>query len=451
MTLPPEFSTYSVYFQECFDFLNDYKWIFSTSNTQYLKEDVLEQFPDEWQEYFITVENDELNAFPDGLNDQTLLPKSLQAFQQKLQLLKPRISSPRCTETKLMKGMSPKKSHEIIQLAKLIEEKLKDKVNLLIDFGAGLGYLSEILFRKSSFNILGLECDAERVVLARKRQKEYYPESTSKVVYEEMNIRPDSGEQIEFLSKEHFADTGQQDCGIIGLHACADLSITAINLFFESKTIQGLVIMPCCYHKLELSEESEAGRIFKNFPLSRCLSEIVLKSENSFQILNRPFLRLACQQTVSRWRCMKAESHREHGIDMFLRAAVECLKLDDVIITKRKGKRLLEPNISFDYISSNYLLKSKLTNQSIDWSEDHRSTIEGIFKKYPNGWKLSEALTCLQTAFQGLCENIVLLDRVCFIQERAQQMNLEICIEVKKILDDQLSPRCFAFIAEKRK
>lgn len=78
---------------------------------------------------------------------------------------------------------------------------------------------------------------------------------------------------------------------ITGLHACADLTIDAINLFLKIEEAKSLLLMPCCYHKMLRDNERQ---IFKNFPLSSNL-KAVFDKHKGHDFLGIPFLRLASQ------------------------------------------------------------------------------------------------------------------------------------------------------------
>lgn len=55
------------FFEDAFDFLSKYDWIYRTSNTEYLANGVLDRMPGEWIDFFGQLPNAELNMMPDGL------------------------------------------------------------------------------------------------------------------------------------------------------------------------------------------------------------------------------------------------------------------------------------------------------------------------------------------------------------------------------------------------
>ncbi|XP_054737059.1 probable methyltransferase-like protein 25 isoform X2 [Anastrepha obliqua] len=474
MSLPTEFLSAHDYFRASVNFLQTHSWIYHSANTRFIKAGVFEKFPPDFVEYFLKLKNSDLNKFPflhecDDFNNGIDSP-ALQSFRSTLRKLIPKQAydytdhsdlTPRQVLLKSqLRKIRVKKQHEIIQLTKVILTHCCD-ASLLLDFGAGLGYLSESLCSvNTSWCVLGLESDNCRVTAARKRLQQQMPEASRRVIYVQQLIEANSSSAI----KQHIAcsrfDDSQAMLGkwaIIGLHACADLSVTAINLFLELAEVKCLVIMPCCYHKLQQTTDGN----FLNFPLSKSLKKIVAeKKEDIESYLNRPFLRLACQETSARWRNSSGDEHLAHGKQMFWRAVADAI-IDDETETIRTLVKSQRPAAdiykteSFANFCQHYELRSKATDvQHLPgalWNDKHEEKFNEIVEKYSDtGPKLAEALTCLQTTLQKLCENIVLYDRLCYMQEYAEERpNLKLNVQIQKILDEKLSPRCYALIAEK--
>ncbi|XP_055844619.1 probable methyltransferase-like protein 25 [Episyrphus balteatus] len=342
--------------------------------------------------------------------------------------------------------MSLKKQHEISRLSCLIKTICSDNIDVLIDFGSGLGYLSELLYKENAYKIIGIDFDIQRVQTSRERQGIAYPSSKNDVIFKEHFITEASKEFISHEVNTHFPEIQDPRLAIIGLHSCADLTINSMKLFFTMENVQKLIIMPCCYHKLEIrTEPNKIG--FKNFPLSNVLKTAKAK-RTAFNGFNRPFLRLACQQTSASWMKLTEKEHYDHGVDMFFRGVAEAIIKDDEMVIKSKRKKLLN-QLDFEELISVYELHSRKNTEQIDWTEDHKNRFLKIMEKYPNGPKLAEGLTCLQTSMQELCENVVLYDRLCYMEEQAAEINLKISVKFEKIMDEVVSPRGYVLISQK--
>ncbi|XP_055381754.1 methyltransferase-like protein 25B [Condylostylus longicornis] len=455
MSLPTGFSSSTEYFLEILKFLEKYSWIYTTANTCFIKEDVINKFPQEWINYFLNISENNLNFFPENLNTDNP-PNSLKEFQLKISSLKADIEKFR-TEKIInnslnFKKVNVKKVHEITALANLILDNCRE-IDIFVDFGSGLGYLSECLYRlNNESKVLGLESDPDRILTATKRIKEYYPNAIGNIYFQNHYITESSDIFIKNCIEENFPKLKNPKICIIGLHSCADLAIVSINIFLLNPQIRKLIMMPCCYHKLTISNNlnKDANILFNNFPLSNCFKDQAANFQFS-NFLNRPFLRLACQQTASRWRVMDNLEHLNHGEEMFVRGILETIRNENEVITKKKNKSTKTSyfDINVNKIKSIYEIQLKSNGIVLEWTKERELQVQKMLAKFPNGGKIAEALTCLQTSMQGICENLILYDRICYINEQSQMKDLNINSRYQKILDDKLSPRCFVLMSSK--
>lgn len=158
--------------------------------------------------------------------------------------------------------------------------------------------MPQLLHERYNYSILGIEGSEHNVKLAINRQNTLYPNTKDKIKYVKHFVTKDSAKDIKDQLHQHHPKL--TSAAIIGLHACADLSITVLKLFLEIESAKCLVIMPCCYHRLQMSSECEDGReTFENFPVSAVLKELYDNVKGP-TFLRRYFLRLACQQSSSK-------------------------------------------------------------------------------------------------------------------------------------------------------
>lgn len=225
-------------------------------------------------------------------------------------------------EMAFTRGIKPKKIHEIYELSNEISRTCDDvstDSTIFIDLGCGVGHLTQYLHRKFQYKILGIEADSERVITAKNLQTTKFPESTSSVKIVQHFIELSSATFIQDQLMNEFNLNVNPDLILTGLHTCADLTVTSINLFLRHPNVRKLIIMPCCYHKMKLKDNSHDE--FENVPLSKRVKSAPYAKD----IINRPFLRLAGQQTASRWRNNTESEHTEHGRNMFLRGVVQAV------------------------------------------------------------------------------------------------------------------------------
>lgn len=417
MSLPATFATDDDYFVDAVRFLCTYSWVYREANTSCLKS--LDSMPQDFKDYFVALTNDDLNVFPFVHEPLAACPVSVHQFRQQmvhlLTLPTPSLPSrvveePSKSCSKHNRKISTKKLYEIEKLAVNIHNHCPNS-DILIDLGSGLGYLSESLIKlKHSYLILGLESDNKRVHAARKRMSsETFLKSIS---YKQEFVTADSEAcaRIESYVSELAQKnglTGETKLTIIGLHACADLSVSAMQLFLRMPQVGCLHIMPCCYHKLALQGDSLTA--FVNFPLSTSLRKAMhARSDPSevYSCFNRPFMRLACQETKSRWQA-DSDTHTEHGAQMFYRAlATDLCDADEIVKVKRNAGNAIPVKClvsqTFGEFQQMYQLYSTHTKQAFDWRPIHETRFNQICQRYPKecGFRIAEALRCLQATMQ---------------------------------------------------
>ncbi|XP_039436868.1 methyltransferase-like protein 25B [Culex pipiens pallens] len=424
------------YFNESVAFLSQHSWIFEQSNTKFVQNGTLDRIPAEWSADLESASNDEFNKIPLGYLNENWSHSFRQFLQSCFGLYVNYELFSGSKETRAtLKGVGPKKMHEISNLTALIKDVCSQD-EILLDFGSGLGYLSQNLNQKHDFKVLGIEGDEYRVQTSIQRQQQLFPNSTSKVKFVQHFIETDSFELIQQTAVAKLGNSIDQNYTIIGLHSCADLSITAIKMFLTHKPVTKLVIMPCCYHKLK--PENEECTSFSNIPLSDQLRDAIAQFPN---FLGRPFLRLGCQQTSARWANLTEHEHETHGKAMFERSLLEAILSEGETVTVNKANRN-----SRDVLER---LTVQREGQDWSWSDEHREKLEIWMEKYPQGSELAAYLTCLQTCLQSLCENLILLDRMCYLKAKSSKRDLTIRTDLIKLSNDHLSPRCFVIVAEK--
>lgn len=450
------------YLKRAITILTQHSWIFREANTRFVEEEVT--IPGEWLSAFERIKNEQFNKLPIGwisdefpvqLKDLLVEAKMLKAtFYDYLVTTKPLTWN---SSEKVIKRMSTKKSHEIQQLALVIKQELFSSADVLVDLGSGLGYLSEYLHENCNFQrILALECDERRVKSSIERQKKHHPNSAVK--YQLHLITDSSLAFIKEQVKAHFQLVAPK-IGLIGLHACGDLAVTAQKLAVNESSVTGLVIMPCCYHRMLFNDLNE----FYNFPLSKSLGRIIRVENRSTPpegpgsqgklspVFHRPFLRLACQQSIKHWQSMPEAEHRLRGISMYSRSLAGALG-NTANIKDNRGLEIQREfkapenwdNVTFSELSRQFSLHKGC--HKIPWGPEHLERFNYYSEIYKNGGFVAEVLVGLQTTIQEICESVVLLDKLQYVQENTEK---GVICDIVKITNDELSPRCFGILVRK--
>ncbi|CAG9838397.1 unnamed protein product [Diabrotica balteata] len=453
MSLPSIYLASADYFKDALDFLSKYQWLYNYPNTHILVKDILTNFPSDWCEYFQQLPNDELNNLP--LNSLKNSPPSLQELINDINKLKPNLKSQDFKhEDDIFSHnccLSNKKRHEIVILAPVIDEiSKKVEADLIVDIGSGLGYLSHHLHSKYKHKVLGIECSKQYVAQAYKMQQKIYPHCKNEVQFADHYIDAQSAEKITSLIKETFTDFDPKSVSLVGLHACADLSVTVLDLFSQLERVKSLVIMPCCYHRLKLKEEQDHKEYFHNFPISTVFKDIFTKASSEY-FLRRPFLRLACQQASRNFCSMSQEEHVDHSTNLMFRCVLQLVAESENLDIKRLKRKSTAHTSTIDiedylnHLPSTHQLKPRNSNdnQLSITDELFLNKMREKWNEYKDKCFLLEVLTGLQASLQNVCENVVLLDRVEYLKEKGFEAR------VQKITDDLVSPRCYALIATK--
>ncbi|CAF4832499.1 unnamed protein product [Pieris macdunnoughi] len=431
MALPTAFHEPHEYFEECLKLFEEYQHLYIFPNTDLIVKQVLENISVQGLEH-VDVFDESFDLSKNICNDY------LRNFFLKTRRLKIRYSEFQEQNLQFFidAPLSLKKKHEITYLSEEIDVVCKmTGCETVVDFGAGLGYLDQQIFKSSNFKVLGLECNENNYVNAKKRQRKYHFDSLENVKYIKHTITEHSNNEILKFIRDKFHS--EQFC-ICGLHACADLTVDAINLFLKMEHARAIVIMPCCYHKISQNDDG----MFKNFPLSNCLKRTY---KSYIANINIPFLRLAAQPPN------KSDVKMEDLVfSLLARATLQKYAYEHNIILRRKKRKAVrfktkqrdfntyvkdavESGFSFIFNEESERNTPDLDELSLLWQQHSLIT----FKK-------AAIFIVLQNNLQQIFENFILYDRLLYLKENG----ITNC-EFKRIVNEKLSPRCFALIAKK--
>ncbi|XP_066249605.1 methyltransferase-like protein 25B [Euwallacea similis] len=439
-------------------FLKKYQWLYKFRNVDIFVKNVLLNCPAEWLVYFKSLTVGELHDLVNCVLKDSI-PLDLKVFITELQqfttnklievntssFITENLVSPRSF------GINPKKIHEITKLAPVINEVcLESGCDLIIDVGSGVGYLSHLLCINFGYPVLALEASKKLVETARTIQEKQHPDCKFRVIFSEMFVDQSSANAIENLIQKHFNQT-QKVC-LIGLHACGDLSVEILKLFLKLCRAQAIVIMPCCYHRMSFASEEGLIKRFKGFPLSR-EGDLLFQKHDGFSFANQQFLRLACQRTVKSFTKMTKEEHKRHAEQCVHRALLELVASSENCAVQRLKRKSGKSNATdSDKGFEDYLNNLGNTHELVGETTGKRINVtdEAFLLKMHEKWNVHkndcwhvEVLMGLQAAIQGICENVILLDRVTFLKEKGLH-----CYK-RKITNDSVSPRCWALISKK--
>ncbi|KAH3875305.1 uncharacterized protein LOC127869377 isoform X1 [Dreissena polymorpha] len=251
--------------------------------------------------------------------------------------------------------------------------------------------------------------------------------------------------QIEGSSFCHHSNRQLRVC-MIGLHCCGDLTPTILRYFVRTDWITSLCCVSCCYHRMEYSE---ADKCISNFPMSDTLGrQLRAFQQNHPEFRLSPFaMRLAAQETRSRWQHQSSEDHNVHTRNVAYRAILEtCLQTGDYSLSKTTRK--LVPRSSYECIESysTSVFKHIVLPQSVSLQDDaqkFKETMVTLHDNFMQYFCLIEPITALQFLLQPVLESLVYVDRQICLAENGCHGNIVI------VFDEFISPRNIALIAIK--
>ncbi|KAI3456718.1 hypothetical protein Pfo_013381 [Paulownia fortunei] len=273
---------------------------------------------------------------------------------------------------------------------------------------------------------------------------------------------------------------------LAGLHACGDLSVTMLRTFMECDEVKAVISIGCCYNLLSEEGIKEAE--------NQCGFPVSTGAESASLQLGKNARDLACQ-SAERWRGL-GEAVGLHNFELHVfRAAFQMVLFQyypEIIIRSpaigRQGKalrrqhhrRILESNAdiaeSFSPKKCSTSAKNPFINEPSSYPKssneessyvDRYSTFVKFCKsglgrlglhdsqdiEFSGLWKEAEEFSelvgpywTLRAALGPVLETVLLLDRLLFLQEQGNVLNLAVMLP---LFDPVLSPRNVALIAEK--
>ncbi|KAG8698450.1 hypothetical protein FRC09_007229 [Ceratobasidium sp. 395] len=191
------------------------------------------------------------------------------------------------------RGMSPKKAHEVDRLSKFIDQTFNrsQKTRLIVDVGAGQGYLSHRLAETPGTWVLALDGDesqtegaalrgqglshAQRQQAKKNGNNLEQAESQQVVTHRTLYITSDSlsraiDEWVSALDLDLDREEDAVDVLVTGLHACGSLTPAVLRCFVDLMQVRvdikktwrpsALALVGCCYNLMRDSND---------FPLSQ--------------------------------------------------------------------------------------------------------------------------------------------------------------------------------------
>ncbi|KAJ1904995.1 hypothetical protein LPJ81_002174 [Coemansia sp. IMI 209127] len=324
--LPFGFDSIEQYARELVVTYNEYEFLPKICIVAFFVSPQWDRVPKEWQQFFDSPQFDISSLIPmaaRGIVPEDA-PESLRRYiDATFRLRFPRDPTPAhdSGQTKIVEyfldGMNGKKSKEVVELSQLIDGVAKETGSrLVVDVGAGQGYLSRVLAYSnwlSRLSVLAVDFSegqkrgaealhgymVKKLKCKRARAEGYVWEERFRERLDHQVLRVDMDSTGELVSTAQTVCQSKREerWMLCGLHACGDLSSAILKAFAESDAA-AVVLVPCCYNLIsEPASDAEttsqaAPAAAAGFPLSQSAFSSVRLGTNA--------LKTACQAT-GRW------------------------------------------------------------------------------------------------------------------------------------------------------
>jgi hypothetical protein len=346
------------------------------------------------------------------------------------------ITKPKQLDSLLVIGLSPKKLHEVEVMSRMVNENcaMMDSP-VIVDFGAGQGYLSA---RLAYFGYRVLAVDFNDVqthgslVISERLDQVLQPARKGQLKVATVDIGRDC--DVNRLVREQFQDSSDETpISIVGLHACGELTANALRIFLRTPSVKNITIVGCCYNLIEDA---------------RPMSKFMTTRQPTF--VDYSTLALGGHAP---WNWGKSQSTKQVATlirRQLFRAVLQVMLYEtgrfdfwnapsDVRIGSVKKHHLKSFGV---YAASAFeKLQIPLPAPEPDLNKQYER-IESLTLP-----RLSAAIS-LRTLFGPIVESMVLMDRLLYIIESSKTCCLH-AVSVRPIFDSQISPRNFAFTIAK--
>ncbi|XP_064645436.1 probable methyltransferase-like protein 25 [Lineus longissimus] len=271
MFLPPFYvDSPDAYLKDATKCLQENYWIFNFQITNFFGNSTWEKIPVEWREPLLDLSTQELNELPYHYCKEDW-PESLKSFLQLSQRLSlPRQQSGKNPTVKINKdikrGMIPKKIAEVSSLAAVVDAVCREgRCEGVIDVGAGLGYLGQVLTSQYGRDVISLELKDDNTEGAKQRQVKQGSNPKSRLYTVELKDDTESRENLKEILRMESRNLAKTRSEKTSCRHCPDSCESEVT------------VSSCVTHGCETTSPTVGG----DKTIYKCASGDSLKTENS--------------------------------------------------------------------------------------------------------------------------------------------------------------------------
>lgn len=307
--------------------------------------------------------------------------------------------------------MNAKKSYEVEIVANVTSALANFHSSIIVDAGAGKGYLSEHISQRYKIPLLAIDSSPITHKGAVKRQNIIRKKSSqSSNLVHHLVHRIDDSTDFTKLAETYFPDQNfNGSLTITGLHTCGSLGHSVIRAFINTSCIKSLCVVTCCYH---LTEVSISGRL--NL------------SKNA---------KMLAQQSVERM----------HDKNDYLSPTLHYRAVLQVLL---HSMGLYDVRIGRGAPIENFVTYARwaLRRIGIDSNEiPSENVLEEFYHSHESFKSKMKLFQTLRVRLGAVVESAILLDRIIYLAESKVCSNFALV----RLFDPVISPRCYGIIASK--
>ncbi|KAI8087632.1 methyltransferase domain-containing protein [Gilbertella persicaria] len=284
------------------------------------------------------------------------------------------------------------------------------KVESIVDLGAGQGYLSRSIAFQSNLKVLAVDSSEIQTCGAKKfdeRAIKYLSSDDLRLHHVTDFITPDNASTILSKWSDHPKDEKWLLCG---LHTCGDLASMMMRLFVTSSEITCFVNVGCCYHFLTEKEQEAQGQESVGFPLSQLICD------SGFYFGPTPKM-LSCQ-APARWEDQLEETltaYEHHFFRALLQAIMVEKGMTDVTIAPVIGRL----NKKRDFVSFPVYVQVASKRLGLPENSITPQEAEDYYQKYKAKGvdKQIAILWTLRVLLGPILESLILIDRWLYLND----------------------------------
>ncbi len=292
----------------------------------------------------------------------------------------------------LKRKLSEKKQHEVRTIRAQLDQY---PIQNFVDIGSGAGHLSSFLLYNNDKHSTCIDLNADFQKIGINKLKREAPQVLARMDFQNQ----------EFTKATPLKES--ENCALLGLHACGDLSVSLIKTYADSK-LDFFLNYPCCFHKLSESEINISHMAQMNSPLKL--------TNHALTMAAKSFKKLTLKEVQER----QAVKNFRYCIHLFMQENLN------------GNFKTLGNALAQDYLGDFGIYAHKYLAESKDYTLDE---LNDFYQQKLPQVKQIQHVGIIRSHLSRLIEIYLNLDRALYLKEKGLK------VEIMETFDPSISPR----------